>query len=310
MTHLWLQDFLPVFASISQKFCSEERDWERFLLEEEFKYQDVPHAQVFDCTGISFGFFDDDSQEVSNQLHSGAGLEEAVEILDDAASLRLSSFCSINGTRQDFLPAVSTLLDVSDFSPVFMEDSPDISSTAPNTDLPTKAGLDVPSANENSVQKQCEPLEDIKISCLSRSECDVMKDPETNDAEQCISAMLDEICVKLAECWAAQTPIRVPDGEESQLADLNPLAGTLGSGGVGEDFLKRTLPSGSTECLFDPQRSTVELKDEDTELSEEKTVTNSSITCEEVAPLKDESNGEHFLVVGFSAFFIISKVFN
>ncbi|EYB81851.1 hypothetical protein Y032_0373g193 [Ancylostoma ceylanicum] len=267
-----LDEFLPIFSSTTQKLRHEERDWERFLLEEEFKYQDVPHAQVFDCTGISFGFFDDENQGVGNRLDtSAADPDEAVEILGKPAQ-RLSSLYSISDTRQNFSGVASSLLDISEFSSVFIEESPRISCTAPYAYL-----------SRSCEGKLCERFESVKTYCSSRpdAECDAAKTPEAADIEQCMAAMLDEICGKMGGYCAASTLIRTADGEVSHEADLNISAITSGSG----DCLERTISIASGDCLLDPQRSEVG----------EKTSTNLSSDWEELVSLKEEPTREQVL---------------
>ncbi|KAL6742822.1 hypothetical protein Aduo_015930 [Ancylostoma duodenale] len=290
-----LDDFLPIFSSATQKLRNEERDWERFLLEEEFKYQDVPHAQVFDCTGISFGFFDDDNQGVRNRLNTGACPDEPVEIVGKAASLRLSFLGSVSGTRQNFSTIASSLLDVSEFSSVFLEESPRISSTVPDMYMLSKSDSCVRNATESFEEKPCERLADIETSCISQlgGVHDDVKPPDTVETEECMTAMLDEICKKFGEYCAASALVRTADGEVSHEVDLNISAITSGSDEVGDDSLLQTIPSGSPDILFDPQQSSAVMND--AESADEKTCTNLSSDWDEVISLKEEPRREHIL---------------
>ncbi|RCN25967.1 hypothetical protein ANCCAN_28316 [Ancylostoma caninum] len=293
-----LDDFLPIFSSAIQKLRNEERDWERFLLEEEFKYQDVPHAQVFDCTGISFGFFDDDNQGVRNWLNTGASPDQPVEIVGKAASLRVSSLGSVNGPRQNFSAIASSLLDVSEFSSVFLEESPRISSTAPDMYMLSKSDSCVLNTTEASKEKPCERLVGIKNSCISRpgGVCDDVKPPETIDAEQCMATMLNEICKEFGEYCATSTLVRIADGEVSHEVDLNISAITSGSDEVGDDSLLQTIPSGSRDSLLNSQQSFAGMNGADVESADEKTCTNLSSDWDEVVSLKEEPAREHVLL--------------
>ncbi|KHJ85714.1 hypothetical protein OESDEN_14552, partial [Oesophagostomum dentatum] len=185
-------------------------DWEKYLLEERYKYQENSYVQVFDCTGISFGFFGEDTQEAETRhIINDAELEGAVEFLGNAASLRTASSTSVGGSKsQSIFTAATQCLDDS----VFTEGE-----TGTGT-LPNKSMTSMSVESNRSAAVVAEDtedlLEDIKTDVTACSESESCASAAyTIRSDECIVALLQEICEKLSESWSASSQNETITGE-------------------------------------------------------------------------------------------------
>ncbi|VDN28183.1 unnamed protein product [Cylicostephanus goldi] len=201
---LSLQQNLHLFARVVEKLSADVRDWERFLSEEEYKFQSVSFAQVFDCTGISFGFFDD--EDVSSTQ----------EIVRNADEEKKADSCSHSN------------------APVRFDDSVFIAD-GKTTESGTQASSSTSKSSVTGSQEEHlshpENVELNRETCIGSSDSDV-------------ATLLEEIIEKVANMWPAPSMKQPsPNICRLAGSSDDPAASATGEGDVADVILSQLRPS-------------------------------------------------------------------
>ncbi|CAJ0589828.1 unnamed protein product [Cylicocyclus nassatus] len=210
-------DSFHLFARVVEKLSVDARDWERFLSEEEYKFQSVSFAQVFDCTGISFGFFDDEDVPSNPQIVRNADVETKTDLC-----VYCNAFISDSKAQCQF--ATSHLLDDYVFT---AEEKTDESETRPFSSISK-------STVTGSQTEQCDHFENVEI----------IKERSVVSSNSDVDKLLDEIIDKVADMCPAPYLERV-SSKICQLSGSNDNYVTSVSGEGDAEYSKCIIENGA-----------------------------------------------------------------